>query len=237
MSPASSGEAARCCCDGKSPAWRFSIPLFGSRARGDYRHNSDSAVLLITGDTPTDSWLETTRQIARRLRKAVMPEASGIDIICMSETDFPARCRLRNNMANTILKEGLVVMPDENLEFRINQDDEEVDWQDVEQKMTAATGAADWISSVQEAGILDAGDDMQFGIMAQNALEFACKAVMRRMATNTRPAAVAATISHSSLNSSGITRLSGRTKKYPARTTGTFPGSEGQQSTPTSTRP
>ena len=152
--------------------------LFGSRARGDHHNNSDIDLLVIIGTTPTDSWLEDIRQRARHVQKDLMPEASGIDIICMSEPDFLSRIHLRNNMANNIAKEGLPVMPDENLNYRTEYEDEEVDWEDVEQKINDATGAANWIEAIQQAGILDAGDDKQFGRVAQNALEFAYKAVI-----------------------------------------------------------
>ena len=166
-----------------------------------------------------------------------MPEASGIDIICMSETDLLARCRLRNNMANTILKEWLAVMPDENLEFRVNQGDEEVDGQDVEQKMTAATGAADWINAVQEAGILDAGDGMQFGIMAQNALEFACKAVI---AAHGHEYPASGRGGHDLTILTQLLRdheIIGRDEEIPGENHRHLSGFGGQQSTPTSTRP
>ena len=69
-------------------------------------------------------------------------------------------------------------MPDENLNYRTEYEDEEVDWEDVEQKVNDATGAANWIEAIQQAGILGAGDDKQFGRVAQNALEFAYKAVI-----------------------------------------------------------
>ena len=152
--------------------------LFGSRARRDHRGDSDIDLLVITGNTTTDSWLENLRQTAQKVQKARMPEASGIDIISMSEHEFLNRIHLRNNMANTIAKEGCPVMPDENLGYRNEFAEEKVDWQDVEQKMTDATGAITWIKGIKQAGILDLGDDKQFGRMAQNALEFAYKSVL-----------------------------------------------------------
>ena len=152
--------------------------LFGSRARGDHRKDSDIDVLIITTDAPPDSWLEDMRQKARQVQKALAPEASGIDVMCMSEPDFLSRSRLRNNMTNTIIKEGYPIMPDENLGYRLEREDEEVDWENVEKKMADATGAANWIDAILQANILDAGDDKQFGRVAQNALEFAYKAVI-----------------------------------------------------------
>ena len=146
-----------------------------------------------------------------------MPEASGIDIICMSEPDFLSRIHLRNNLANNIAKEGCLVIPDENLNYRTEYEDEEVDWEDIEQKINDATGATNWIEAIQQAGILDAGDDKQFGRVAQNALEFAYKAVIAAHgheypASGPQP-------QKSSPNSSENTRASGVTKKRQAKTT------------------
>ena len=152
--------------------------LFGSRARGDHRKNSDVDLLIIMEDTPANPWLEDLRQRARRAQKDLMPEASGIDVICMSEPEFLSRMHLRNNMANNIAKEGCPVTPDERFNYGTEHEGEEVDWEDVEQKINDATGAASWIEAMLEAGILDAGDNKQFGRVAQNALEFAYKAVI-----------------------------------------------------------
>ena len=152
--------------------------LFGSRARRDHRSDSDIDLLVITANATTDSWLENLRQKAQKAQKARMPEASGIDVISMSEHEFLNRIHLRNNIANIIAKEGCPIMPDENLGYRNEFAEERVDWQDVEQKMTDATGAITWIKGIEQAGILDLGDDKQFGRMAQNALEFAYKSVL-----------------------------------------------------------
>ena len=52
------------------------------------------------------------------------------------------------------------------------------DWQDVERHIANATGAAAWIKGMEQADVLHIGDDRQFGIISQNALEFAYKAVI-----------------------------------------------------------
>lgn len=77
-----------------------------------------------------------------------MPEASGIDIICMLESEFLKRIRLRNNMANTIAKEGRPIILCEDVGYGANYYDEEVDWNDVEQKNHDAIGAANWIQAI-----------------------------------------------------------------------------------------
>ncbi len=152
--------------------------LFGSRARGDHRLDSDIDVLVVKEERQPESWLEDLRQRARHMQKTQLPKASGIDIICMTESEFTKGRILRNHMANTITKEGYPIMPGERVGYGTDYEDERIDWDDVDKKITDATGAATWINAIQDAGIIDAGDDLQFGRVAQNALEFAYKAVL-----------------------------------------------------------
>ena len=148
--------------------------LFGSRARGDHRPDSDIDVLIIKDPSPPEDWLEDLRDRARALQKARLPEASGIDVICMTAREFDTRRHLRNNLANSIAKQGAPILPQENTE----PPEESIDWDDVEGKLKDATGAADLLETMATAGILANADDKQIGRIAQNALENAYKAVL-----------------------------------------------------------
>ena len=152
--------------------------LFGSRARGDYRADSDLDILIIKDELPPEQWLENLRNLARELQKSRLPEASGIDVICMTRTQFKSQRNLKNNLANSIAKQGATVVPDENLEYGLQNEEENIDWEGVEAKLNDAIGAARWLEAIAAAGILDAGDDKQMGRIAQNALENAYKAVL-----------------------------------------------------------
>ena len=152
--------------------------LFGSRARGDHRLDSDIDVLVVTEEPQLKSWLEDLRQRSRAVQKTQLPKASGIDVVCMTESEFAKGRVLRNHMANIITKEGYPIMPDERVGYGADYEDERIDWDDVDKKITDAAGAATWISAIRDAGIIDMGDDLQFGRVAQNALEFAYKAVL-----------------------------------------------------------
>ena len=152
--------------------------LFGSRARGDHRPESDIDVLLIRETTPPDEWLEKVRARARTIQKTSLPEASGIDVICMTPEEFNTKRFLRNNLANSIAKQGVNVMPGENLGSSAHYEEEHIDWADVEVKINDASGAANGLKALQEAGILENFDDKQVGRIAQNALENAYKAVL-----------------------------------------------------------
>ena len=152
--------------------------LFGSRARGDYREHSDIDLLVITEPKLEDEKLDDIMQRARHIQKERMPEASGIDVIFMSEPEFKNRVKLRNNLANAIAKEGLPVLPDDDGHWRVDHEVETVDWDDVDRKLGDADGAASWLNAVRDAGILDLGMDRQLGIIAHDALESGYKAAI-----------------------------------------------------------
>ena len=150
--------------------------LFGSRARGDHRPDSDIDVLIIKDPSPPEDWLEDLRDRARALQKARLPEASGIDVICMTAREFDARRHLRNNLANSIAKQGSPIMP--LTPEQAEPPEESIDWDDVNGKLKDAIGAADLLETMANAGILANADDKQIGRIAQNALENAYKAVL-----------------------------------------------------------
>lgn len=152
--------------------------LFGSRARGDYRTDSDLDILIVKEELPSEQWLENLRNQARQMQKSQLPEASGIDVICMTGAQFKSQRNLKNNLANAIAKQGAAVVPDENLEYGLQNEEENIDWEDVETKLKDAQGAARWLEAIAAAGVLAAGDDKQIGRIAQNALENAYKAVL-----------------------------------------------------------
>lgn len=148
--------------------------LFGSRARGDHRPDSDIDVLIIKDPQPAEDWLDDLRDHARALQKTQLPEASGIDVICMTVDEFAGRRHLRNNLANSIAKQGTPILPQENAE----PPEESIDWDDVDGKLKDATGAADSLDAIANAGILDGMSDKQTGRMALDSLENAYKAVL-----------------------------------------------------------
>jgi predicted nucleotidyltransferase len=150
--------------------------LFGSRARGDHRPDSDIDVLIISKRSPTEEWLDDLRDRARKVQKARLPEASGIDVICMTVDEFAGRRHLRNNLANSIAKQGAPILPQSQEQAELPE--ESIDWDDIDGKMKDAVGAADSLDAIANAGILDVMSDKQTGRMALDALENAYKAVL-----------------------------------------------------------
>ncbi len=148
--------------------------LFGSRARGDHRPDSDIDVLIIKDPAPPEDWLEDLRDRATTLQKAELPEASGIDVICMTAQEYASRRHLRNNLANSIARQGAPILPQEHTELP----EEAIDWDDVDGKINDAVNAANDLTAVAQSGIISAFSDKQLGRIAQNALENAYKAVL-----------------------------------------------------------
>ena len=151
--------------------------LFGSRARGDYRRDSDIDVLVIKAALPSEKWLDDLRQQARQIQKAQLPQASGIDVLCMTEAEFFRASQLRNNIANSIAKHGCPIMPDERLE-RCGRPEERTDWQDVRDRLKDATDAAGDLQLALAAGYVTLMSDKGVGRAGQTALENIYKAVL-----------------------------------------------------------
>ena len=121
--------------------------------------------------------------------------AAGVDIHCMTLPEFRQRRLQINNLAYHIARDGVVIMTQESLgysdhEYRedsskygddlLNFRDEQpqIDWTDVDDKINDGTGASSWLSAIAEAGTPHAGDDKKFGRVAQNAFDFAYKSLV-----------------------------------------------------------
>lgn len=152
--------------------------LFGSRARGDHDPASDIDVLIIKDPEPTEAWLENLRDQARRIQKSRVPQASGIDILCMTAADFRRDRRLRNHLANSIAKQGLAIMTDDPPEPAHGHFEEQTDWQDVRQRLSDANDAAADLRLWSESGLAERMSDKGVGRAGQTALENAYKAVL-----------------------------------------------------------
>lgn len=85
--------------------------LFGSRARGDHRPDSDVDVAIILNSPPSEDALKAVRSEARRLQLQQLPGSSGIDVFSMTLEEFGRGATLRNHIANTILKQGSRLYP------------------------------------------------------------------------------------------------------------------------------
>ena len=111
------------------------VILFGSRARGDHRLNSDIDLLVICqGDAAVP-----TAHIKRAAKEyfELHPPQRGVDIITMNKDQFEYARRSKNHVAGQALRDG-IIMSDESLDFSNRyQDDYPDSWPDVKDRISA----------------------------------------------------------------------------------------------------
>lgn len=82
------------------------IILFGSRARGDYKKDSDWDLLIITKEKITR---EEKLRIAHLIRKELANQLIPIDILIKSEEEVERRKNVIGSVIKTAMIEGIVL--------------------------------------------------------------------------------------------------------------------------------
>ncbi len=147
------------------------VILFGSRARGDHRPNSDVDLLIISEAGPAAGMGLATRVARDYFRDH--PPRLRVDVVTMDARTFNYCRRAKNHVAAQAMRDG-VLMSDENLDLSGAYEDGYPDsWPDVKERLQAAyrhLGAfgreIDHPDGVQEI----------YGFQAQQAVENAIKA-------------------------------------------------------------
>lgn len=80
------------------------VVLFGSRARGDAREDSDLDFLVI------ESEVESKLQEMVRLRDALPPLGVPVDVVVISEDEASRRGRVPSTLVHRALREGRVLV-------------------------------------------------------------------------------------------------------------------------------
>ena len=116
------------------------VILFGSRAVGDHREDSDIDILVVTGGANPISSEITAMAAARSYMRENLPELE-LGIISMDRKKFD-RCQLANqHVASQAVLHG-VIMSGEGLEYRHKYDDDYPDhWPETRQRIQ---GAEEW---------------------------------------------------------------------------------------------
>ena len=147
------------------------VILFGSRARGDHRGNSD-VDLLIIHKQGTTAPVSTARRAAREYFKENPPRLN-VDIVPMERQRFDYCRRAKNHVAGQAMRDG-VVMSSERLDFTYNYDDDYPEsWPDVKERLVAAHRNI----RAFEFNLRGLPDDQEtYGFHAQQAVENSVKA-------------------------------------------------------------
>ena len=163
---------ARAVFDAVSPVQAI---LFGSRARGDHLTDSDIDIAVITADpVPEDRRLDIDG-IAERAAAALHPDAPATDVSFLTVAELMAGRVKKNTLANSIAKEGKPIMDGSSAGYDTGNQEEPVNWDDVDARVTSALEA---VTDLEVLAADDRSSDRMIGYAVQQALEHACKALI-----------------------------------------------------------
>ena len=146
------------------------VILFGSRARGNHRPNSDVDLMIVCQAGTLTPQTEAKKAIRKYFR--VNPPKLGVDVVAMTRERFDYCKRAKNHVAGQALRDG-VIMSGERLNYSSNYEDNYPDsWPDVKEKLQAAHRQLDTFN--QLIG-LDNSHQEDYGFHAQQAVENALK--------------------------------------------------------------
>ena len=149
--------------------------LFGSRARGDYLTDSDIDIAIITADPVPEERRLDIDGIAERAAAALHPDAPATDVSFLTVAELLAGRVKKNTLANSIAKEGKPIMDGIPAVHDTGNQEEPVNWDDVEARVRSAQEA---VTDLEVLATDNRSSDRMMGYTAQQALEHAYKALV-----------------------------------------------------------
>lgn len=149
--------------------------LFGSRARGDYLSDSDIDIAVITTDPVPEDRRFDIDEIAARAAAALHPNVPHADVSFLTVAELLSGRVKKNTLANSLAKEGKLIMNGDAAGCDAEFEEEAVNWDDVDARVRSAEEA------VKGLEILVRDDEAPrslVGYAAQQALEHAYKALI-----------------------------------------------------------
>ena len=148
------------------------VILFGSRARGDYREDSDVDLLVITADDLDDAnWrgrYVAASAAAHKKAREVYGFPMGVDVVDIPASKFADCRRAKNHVAGQAVRDGVIVsqqpLPGEG--------QQPTNWPDIRTRFIAATRNIVSTTMLVEAN----GPQEDIGFHAQQTIENALKA-------------------------------------------------------------
>ena len=148
-----------------------SVIVFGSRARGDFRPDSDLDLMVIfdardtadnNGGLTNDGYVAGSRA-ARLKAEELYGGFLNVDLLRMSESEFQDRRRARNHVAGQAARDGFDMNGD-----KIQPDDQEpTNWPDIRQRIANAERNLSDLDKMIEAE----GSQEAVGFFAQQSIE------------------------------------------------------------------
>ena len=153
------------------------VILFGSRARGDHRADSDIDLLIIDKFQADEGYKERLDNIANRAAKMLHPQTPSADLTFMTGEQFLRERPKVNSLAHSAAKYGVHTMPsdpeDSSREYQAEFQAAELNWKNINDR---ARDALDSVSAL--AGLFNTNaSDSWVGYAAQQALEHGYKAL------------------------------------------------------------
>ena len=144
------------------------VILFGSRARGDFRPDSDIDLLIVTGPGPVDRRAyQRTSAAAHHKVEELYDEPMGVDLVHLSEDAFHDGRRARNHVAGQAVRDGFDTNGD-----KVNYDNPApTNWPDIRQRIANAERELRVLNILVEGN----ADQEAIGFHAQQAIENALK--------------------------------------------------------------
>ena len=149
--------------------------LFGSRARGDYLADSDIDIAIITADPVSEDRRLDVDRIAERAAKALHADTPSADVSFLTVAELSAGRVKKNTLANSIAREGKSIMDGSAAGHDTGNQEEPVNWDDVDARVTSALEA---VTDLEVLAADDRSSDRMIGYAAQQALEHAYKALI-----------------------------------------------------------
>ena len=149
--------------------------LFGSRARGDYDDDSDIDIAIITAERVSEERRTAIDRIARQAATALHPGLPSADVAFLTVAEFLSGRVKKNTLANSIAKEGTLIMNGDATDYDAESEAETANWDDVAARITSAQEA---VVSLEVLTSNARSSERMVGYAAQQALEHAYKALI-----------------------------------------------------------
>ncbi len=175
------------------------VILFGSRARGDHREDSDVDLLVVTGEEE-DDWRPgyvDLCQAAHRSVEEVYGFLLNVDVVTFPQDKFQYYRRARNHVTGQAMRDGVIVTGNPQ-DFPGELSGEPSNWPDIQVRFIAATRNIRSTTLLIEAN----GPREDIGFHAQQAIENALKAWISALDAEYR-------------NIHDLAKLAGIVRRYP----------------------
>ena len=148
------------------------VILFGSRARGDYRYDSDIDLMVITNAADTTAAELKAKLTARECLRLQQTDI-GVDVVTMTVTSFRRACLANQHVAGQAHNHG-ISMSHESLDNIVPEPDGYPDhWPETARRLQTVE---EWLYHVNDMLDRESGPQRVMGFGAQQAVENALKA-------------------------------------------------------------